>query len=99
MGTPAVTPNIDKLAEGIRFDLATVIKQSALLQDCFDAGLIPSNGTLWPWNHLRKTIPDTVTIPQHFVNMAIRPNLWVKFFILGMVWDPDSLAFLIFMTK
>ena len=41
------------------------------------------NRTLWPGNHLRKTIPDAVTIPQHFAKYGYKTESLGKIFHIG----------------
>jgi iduronate 2-sulfatase len=93
----AQTPNIDALAaRGMRFDLAY----------CNQAVCAPSRFTLMLGSHststglyglgsnLRKTIPNAVTLPQHFAKHGYRTESLGKIFHIGHgnLGDPASFS-------
>ena len=93
----AITPNMDKLADrGIRFDLA-YCNQSVCAPSRFALMLgshSTSTGLYGLGNHLRKTIPDAVTIPQHFAKYGYKTESLGKIFHIGHgnYGDPDSFS-------
>jgi iduronate 2-sulfatase len=92
----AKTPNIDRLASrGMRFDLAY----------CNQAVCAPSRYTLMLGSHststglyglgsnLRQTIPDAITLPQHFARYGYRTESLGKVFHIGHGNEGDSQSF------
>lgn len=95
--TVARTPNIDALASrGMRFDRAY----------CNQAVCAPSRFTLMLGSHststglyglgsrLRDTLPDAVTLPQHFARQGYRTESLGKIFHIGHgnLGDPESFS-------
>lgn len=93
----AATPSIDRLAaRGMRFDLAY----------CNQAVCAPSRFTLMLGSHststglyglgsrLRETLPDAVTLPQHFARHGYRTESLGKVFHIGHgnLGDPESFS-------
>jgi len=95
--THAKTPNIDKLASrGIRFDLA-YCNQSVCAPSRFTLMLgshSTSTGLYGLGNHLRKSIPNAVTIPQHFAKHGYKTQSLGKIFHIGHgnLGDPESFS-------
>jgi len=93
----AKTPNIDKLASrGIRFDLA-YCNQSVCAPSRFTLMLgshSTSTGLYGLGNHLRKSIPNAVTIPQHFAKHGYKTQSLGKIFHIGHgnLGDPESFS-------
>ncbi len=93
----AITPNMDKLADrGIRFELA-YCNQSVCAPSRFALMLgshSTSTGLYGLGNHLRKTIPDAVTIPQYFAKYGYKTESLGKIFHIGHgnYGDPDSFS-------
>jgi iduronate 2-sulfatase len=92
----AKTPNIDRLAaRGMRFEFAY----------CNQAVCAPSRFTLMLGSHststglyglgsnLRKTIPNAITMPQHFAAHGYRTESLGKIFHIGHGNDGDSQSF------
>tara|TARA_B100000927_G_scaffold26389_3_gene19805 strand:+ start:5104 stop:8166 length:3063 start_codon:yes stop_codon:yes gene_type:complete len=92
----AITPHLDALAQsGMRFDLAY----------CNQAVCAPSRYTLMLGSHststglyslggnLRQTIPDAVTIPQHFAKHGYRTESLGKVFHIGHGNQGDPASF------
>ena len=95
--TTAKTPNIDRLAaSGMRFDLA-YCNQAVCAPSRFTLMLgshSTSTGLYGLGNHLRKTLPDAVTLPQHFAKHGYRTESMGKIFHIGHgnYGDPDSFS-------
>ncbi|MDB4712317.1 sulfatase [Verrucomicrobiales bacterium] len=93
----AKTPNIDKLASrGIRFDLA-YCNQSVCAPSRFTLMLgshSTSTGLYGLGNHLRKSIPNAVTMPQHFAKHGYKTQSLGKIFHIGHgnLGDPKSFS-------
>ena len=93
----AKTPNIDKLASrGIRFDLA-YCNQSVCAPSRFTLMLgshSTSTGLYGLGNHLRKSIPNAVTMPQHFAKHGYKTQSLGKIFHIGHgnLGDPESFS-------
>ena len=93
----AITPNIDKLASrGIRFDLA-YCNQAVCAPSRFTLMLgshSTSTGLYGLGNHLRKSIPNAVTIPQHFAKHGYKTQSLGKIFHIGHgnLGDPKSFS-------
>ena len=91
----AHTPNMDRLAaRGMRFDLA-YCNQAVCAPSRFTLMLgshSTSTGLYGLGNHLRKTLPDAVTIPQHFARHGYRTESLGKIFHIGHgnLGDPES---------
>jgi arylsulfatase A-like enzyme len=88
----ALTPNIDRLAgNGIMFTNAYC--QSAVCNPSRASlltGLRPNSNKVWDlWTDLRTTVPDVVTLPQHFKNNGYYTNAIGKIYHNTM---PDSLS-------
>jgi len=105
----AISPNIDKLAEnGMMFSNAYC--QSAVCNPSrasLMTGLRPNSNKVWDlWTDFRETVPDVVTLPQHFKkhgyfttaigkiyhNTKPDPLSWseTKLHIDGYPFDPDA---------
>ncbi|MDG2123128.1 MAG: sulfatase [Verrucomicrobiales bacterium] len=94
----AKTPHIDKLAaSALRFDLA-YCNQAVCAPSRFTLMLgshSTSTGLYGLGNHLRKAIPDAITIPQHFAKHGgYRTESLGKIFHIGHGnhGDPDSFS-------
>ncbi|MEL0119892.1 MAG: sulfatase, partial [Opitutae bacterium] len=93
----AHTPNMDNLAaRGMRFDLA-YCNQAVCAPSRFTLMLgshSTSTGLYGLGNHLRKTIPDAVTLPQYFAKHGYRTESLGKIFHIGHgnLGDPESFA-------
>ena len=93
----AVTPNIDRLAaRGMRFELA-YCNQSVCAPSRFNLMLgsrSTSTGLYGLGNHLRKTLPDAVTLPQYFTRHGYRTESMGKIFHIGHGnnGDPESFS-------
>ena len=93
----AHTPHMDKLAaRGMRFDLA-YCNQAVCAPSRFTLMLgshSTSTGLYGLGNHLRKTIPDAVTLPQYFAKHGYRTESLGKIFHIGHgnLGDPESFA-------
>ncbi|MEL7499936.1 MAG: sulfatase [Planctomycetota bacterium] len=93
----AKTPNIDRLAkQGIRFDLA-YCNQAVCAPSRFTLMLgshSTSTGLYGLGSHLRKTLPDAVTMPQFFAKHGYRTESLGKVFHIGHgnLGDPDSFS-------
>jgi iduronate 2-sulfatase len=93
----AITPNIDRLAKrSTRFDLA-YCNQAVCAPSRFTLMLgshSTSTGLYGLGSHLRKIIPDAVTLPQHFSKQGYRTESLGKIFHIGHgnLGDPDSFS-------
>ena len=93
----AKTPHIDKLAaRGMRFDLA-YCNQAVCAPSRFNLMLgsrSTSTGLYGLGNHLRRTLPDAVTMPQYFAKHGYRTESLGKVFHIGHgnMGDPDSFS-------
>jgi iduronate 2-sulfatase len=93
----AISPNIDKLAaRGMRFDLA-YCNQAVCAPSRFNLMLgsrSTSTGLYGLGNHLRKTIPDAVTLPQYFAKHGYHTESMGKIFHIGHgnLGDPNSFS-------
>ena len=93
----AKTPNIDALAKrGTRFELA-YCNQAVCAPSRFTLMLgshSTSTGLYGLGSHLRKVIPDAVTMPQHFAKYGYRTESLGKIFHIGHgnLGDPESFS-------
>lgn len=93
----AKTPNIDALAKrGTRFELA-YCNQAVCAPSRFTLMLgshSTSTGLYGLGSHLRKVIPDAVTMPQHFAKHGYRTESLGKIFHIGHgnLGDPESFS-------
>ncbi len=93
----ARTPHIDALAgRGMRFDLA-YCNQAVCAPSRFTLMLgshSTSTGLYGLGNHLRKALPDAITMPQHFAAHGYRTESLGKVFHVGHgnFGDPDSFS-------
>lgn len=94
----AITPNLDKLAaRGLRFDLA-YCNQAVCAPSRFTLMLgshSTSTGLYGLGSHLRKKIPNAVTLPQHFEKHGgYRTESLGKIFHIGHgnLGDPESFS-------
>ncbi|MGK0186837.1 MAG: iduronate 2-sulfatase [Verrucomicrobiales bacterium] len=93
----ARTPNIDKLAaRGMRFEFA-YCNQAVCAPSRFALMLgshTTSTGLYGLGNHLRKSLPDAVTMPQYFASHGYRTESLGKIFHIGHgnLGDPDSFS-------
>lgn len=95
--THAITPNIDKLAQrGMRFNLA-YCNQAVCAPSRFTLMLgshSTSTGLYGLGSHLRKRLPDAVTLPQHFAKHgAYRTESLGKVFHIGHGNNGDPQSF------
>lgn len=92
----AKTPNIDKLAaRGMRFDLA-YCNQAVCAPSRFTLMLgshSTSTGLYGLGNHLRKSLPNAVTMPQHFAKHGYKTESLGKIFHIGHGNLGDSNSF------
>ena len=92
----AKSPNIDALAaKGMRFDLA-YCNQAVCAPSRFTLMLgshSTSTGLYGLGSHLRKTIPNAVTIPQHFAKSGYRTESLGKVFHVGHGNQGDPKSF------
>lgn len=93
----AQTPNIDQLAKsGLRFDLA-YCNQAVCAPSRFTLMLgshSTSTGLYGLGSHLRKVLPDAVTMPQYFAQHGYRTESLGKVFHIGHgnLGDPGSFS-------
>ncbi len=93
----AKTPHIDRLAqEGMRFDLA-YCNQAVCAPSRFTLLLgshSTSTGLYGLGSHLRKTLPNAITLPQYFAKHGYRTESLGKVFHVGHgnLGDPDSFS-------
>ena len=93
----AISPNIDKLAaRGIRFDLA-YCNQAVCAPSRFNLMLgsrSTSTGLYGLGNHLRKSLPNAVTLPQYFSRHGYHTESLGKVFHIGHgnLGDPESFS-------
>ncbi len=93
----AKTPNIDRLAaRGMRFDLA-YCNQAVCAPSRFTLMLgshSTSTGLYGLGNRLRESLPDAVTLPQHFAKHGWRTESLGKIFHIGHgnEGDPESFS-------
>ncbi|MFP6872793.1 MAG: sulfatase [Verrucomicrobiales bacterium] len=92
----AKTPHIDKLAaRGSRFELA-YCNQAVCAPSRFTLMLgshSTSTGLYGLGSHLRKAIPDAVTMPQHFARHGYRTESLGKIFHIGHGNEGDPASF------
>jgi iduronate 2-sulfatase len=92
----AKTPHIDKLAaRGSRFDLA-YCNQAVCAPSRFTLMLgshSTSTGLYGLGSHLRKSIPDAITLPQHFARHGYRTESLGKIFHIGHGNEGDPKSF------
>lgn len=92
----AKTPNIDRLAaRGMRFDLA-YCNQAVCAPSRFTLMLgshSTSTGLYGLGSHLRKIVPDAVTMPQHFAKHGWRTESLGKVFHIGHGNEGDPASF------
>lgn len=93
----AITPNLDRLTHrGMRFD-AAYCNQAVCAPSRFNLMLgsrSTSTGLYELDGHLRKAIPNAVTLPQHFAKHGYRTESLGKVFHIGHGndGDPDSFS-------
>jgi iduronate 2-sulfatase len=93
----AISPNIDALAaRGMRFDLA-YCNQAVCAPSRFTLMLgshSTSTGLYGLGNRVRQSLPDAVTIPQHFARYGYRTESLGKIFHIGHgnEGDPESFS-------
>ncbi len=91
----AITPNLDKLTNrGLRFE-AAYCNQAVCAPSRFNLMLgsrSTSTGLYGLGSHLRKALPDAVTMPQYFARHGYRTESLGKVFHIGHgnFGDPDS---------
>ena len=93
----AITPNMDALAKrGVRFDLA-YCNQAVCAPSRFTLMLgshSTSTGLYGLGSHLRRVMPDAVTLPQYFAKHGYRTESLGKIFHIGHgnLGDPEAFS-------